>query len=117
MNLPVTGEHRQLINLSAAIAKSIDHLADELDAETGRSRQELVDEARSLAAVAHDLNGVLSGRPSAEAEQRSFKELLDSWTVFHGKLNSLRGERFNDSQDLAAQLVTDIKRLEKQLRD
>ncbi len=117
VNVPIISDRQQLIHLSAAIAKSGDLLANELDDETGRARQELVDEARSFAYTARDLNGVLTGRPSPQAEQRAFKELLDSWTAFHLKLDALKADRFKESQTMAAQMMTDIQRLEGQLRD
>ena len=116
VNVPVVNDRQQLIYLAAGISKSSEELADEVEAQSGRGKQDLVDEARTFAAAAQELKSMLSERPSAKAEQGAFTDLLDSWQRLNAMINSLNGERFQESQSMASQMMTDIQRLEKQWR-
>lgn len=116
VNVPLVNDRDQLQYLTAGIAKAADHLAEDIDEDTGRSKRDLRYDARVFAATARDLNRVLKDRASPQAEQRALKELLDSWQHLHADIRELRGDRFEHSQAIAEQIGNDVKRLQNQWR-
>lgn len=114
VNVPVVSDRQQRLHMSAGIAKTADHLADDLAAEIGKGKRDLLQDARVLASVAVDLNRQLSERQSAQDELRTFKELLVSWQRLKAQIVALQGDRFEHSQSIAAQLGAEIDRLQLQ---
>lgn len=116
VNVPTVNSRDQLKYLTAGITKAADHLAEDIDEDTGRGKRDLRNDARVFASNARELNRVLKDRATPQAEQRALKELLDSWQHLHRDIRDLRGDRFEHSQAIANQIGADVKRLQDQWR-
>ncbi len=116
VNVPTVNRRQQLLQLSAGVAKTADHLAEDLDADTGRGKPDLLDQARLFASITHDLERVLNDPQPTQAEQRAFREVLNSWQQLDAQLDLLKDPRFEHSLVLAAQLETQIGQLQSQWR-
>lgn len=113
VSTPLANDRQQALQLSAAIAKTADHLASDLDADIGRgNRREVVTDCQAFAAAAHNLHQTQSQGADGRAADESWRQFLLAWNRLTAQLKMLSGDRFEHSQEMAQQLQADIKRLE-----
>ena len=114
---PLATDRQQAIQLSAAIAKTADHFARDLDADLNRGRQEIANDAYAFATTAHNLSQVQAQQNDERASAEAWRQFVLAWNRLQSQVKTLQGDRFEHSLQTAQQLAADIKRLEAHFRN